>query len=239
MRAKKTLGQNFLKNPAVVRTMVQTADVQPGDTVLEIGPGKGALTEALLAAGAHVIAIEKDADLIPLLEEKFARQHITIIQGDVREYIPEGEYKVAANIPYYITGEIIRQFLESDHQPTSMTLLVQKEVAQRIVANNGKESILSISVKAYGTPKYIQKVPAHYFTPAPKVDSAILHISNISKAFFRDNTITEQDFFAKVRQGFSQKRKKLGNNLDLTETTINPHLRAEDLTLNDWKTIAL
>lgn len=220
--------------------MVATATVQPGETILEIGPGRGVLTEALLAAGAHVIAVEKDAELIPLLQEKFAGRDIEIREDDVRNVHMTGEYKVVANIPYYITGEIIRQFLESAQQPTSMTLLVQKEVAQRIVAKGGKESILSISVKAYGTPRYIEKVPARLFSPAPKVDSAMLHISSISQDFFIRHDITRYDFFTVVKQGFSNKRKKLSNNLaiDPTNYGIRADIRAEDVTLAEWALLA-
>ncbi len=285
MKAKKSLGQNFLKSPAVIRKMIKIAKVTAIDTVLEIGPGKGALTEHLLQTGAKVIAIEKDADMIPILKGKFSEEiktkqlaliHADIINifteqyplifsrmglGEVVEHIP---YKVVANIPYNITGEIIKMFLESAHQPLSMTLMVQKEVAQRIVAHNGKESILSISVKAYGTPTYIQKVPAILFKPKPKVDSAIIHISNISKNFFEQYGITEKQFFTVVKQGFAQKRKKLANNLKSTKKShkqamspddryqahtieqdsticdilkkigVEPNIRAETLTIQQW-----
>jgi 16S rRNA (adenine1518-N6/adenine1519-N6)-dimethyltransferase len=243
---KKSLGQNFLKSPAVVRTMAEAAGVSKGDTVLEIGPGKGVLTKELLALGAKVIAIEKDTELLPVLTDTFANElqseQFTLINQDITtldlSILPQ-KYKIVANIPYYITGEIIRTFLESSHQPTSMTLLVQKEVAQRIVARDEKGSILSMSVKAYGEPTYIQKVPAMLFNPAPKVDSAILHIANISKDFFTQYKITEKDFFSVVKKGFSQKRKKLTNNLNISAETLlkitpNPNTRAENLTLKEW-----
>ncbi len=253
IRAKKSLGQNFLKSPAVVRTIVQTADIADSDTVLEIGPGKGVLTQELLNTGSKVLAIEKDTDLIPILREKFAKQlktqQLTLINGDISDKqtlnqnlsmcLSADTYKIVANIPYNITGEILRTFLEITKQPTSMTLLVQKEVAQRIVAQNNKESILSISVKAYGEPKYIQKVPAMLFKPTPRVDSAIIHISNISKNLFIENNIAEKDFFKILKQGFSQKRKMLINNLNIAQDTlnkldINPNARAETLTLKQW-----
>ncbi len=253
IRAKKSLGQNFLKSPAVVRTMVQTADIKDSDIVLEIGPGKGVLTQELLNTGAKVLAIEKDTELMPILEEKFAKQlktkQLTLVNGDISNKntlkqdlsmcLLVDTYKIVANIPYNITGEILRTFLEMAKQPTSMTLLVQKEVAQRIIARDGKESILSISIKAYGEPKYIQKVPAMLFKPAPKVDSAILHISNISKDLFIENNITEKDFFKTLKQGFSQKRKILINNLNITQDILNKlnissNARAETLTLEQW-----
>ncbi len=241
--------------------MVEVANVQSDaldtgcDTVLEIGPGKGVLTKILLDTGANIIAVEKDAELIPILKEKFAEQiksgELTLLNQDIIDFAkqigPRGSlaksYKIVANIPYNITGEILRTFLESAHQPMSMTLLVQKEVAQRIVANNnnkrGKESILSISVKAYGEPRYVQKVPAMLFNPAPKVDSAVLHIANISKDFFTSYNITEEQFFTTVKQGFAQKRKKLTNNLDikprvLTKLGLSADTRAERLTKESW-----
>ncbi len=194
-RAKKSLGQNFLKSEKALGDIVRAGGLSLGDVVLEIGPGKGALTEKILETGAKVIAVEKDQELIPVLEEKFAeyvtKGSLVLVHEDVLEFNPlsyklkAGSFKLIGNIPYYITGAIIRKFLESDPQPTSMTLLVQKEVAERIVARDGKESILSISVKAYGTPHYIDKVPKRYFTPEPKVDSAIIHIDNISKDRFK------------------------------------------------------
>lgn len=230
--------------------MVEVAAISELDNVLEIGPGKGALTQVLLETGAKVVAVEKDSDLMPILEERFADQiksgQLELTNDDIINFTKQiGQrptlvnYKIVANIPYNITGEIIRSFLESEHQPKSMTLLVQKEVAQRIVARDAKESILSMSVKVYGQPKYIQKVPAMLFNPAPKVDSAVLHIADISKDFFKDNNITEDQFFRAVKQGFAQKRKKLTNNLDikpeiLEDIGLDINVRAENLTLQQW-----
>ncbi len=250
MRAKKSLGQNFLKSPAVVRKMVEVSEIVSTDTVLEIGPGKGVLTQVLLDTGAKVIGVEKDTELIPILQDKFAKQlddgQLILLNQDIADFTEQpvdgltlSEYKIVANIPYYITGEIIRMFLESDHQPKSMTLLVQKEVAQRIVAHDGKESILSMSVKVYGKPRYVQKVPAMLFSPAPKVDSAILHIGNVSKEFFIEYGISEEQFFKAVKHGFSQKRKMLTNNLSISpdvlqKLSIDAKARAETLTLEQW-----
>jgi 16S rRNA (adenine1518-N6/adenine1519-N6)-dimethyltransferase len=229
--------------------MVDVAELNANDTVLEIGPGKGALTIELLASGANVIAIEKDSNLIPILQDKFAEYlntgQLTLLNADITEInikdIPIS-YKMIANIPYNITGEIIRMFLESNNQPQSMTILVQKEVAQRIVARDGKESILSMSVKVYGEPKYVQKVPAILFKPAPKVDSAILHIANISKDFFIKCDISEDAFFNILKRGFAQKRKMLTNNLHISSNVlvglgIEPMARAETLTREQWATL--
>ncbi len=252
VRAKKSLGQNFLTSHKIAGDIVRAAKVDKEDTVLEIGPGKGMLTQELLATGAHVVAIEKDPELIPILQQRFVEQiaskQLELIEGDaltVRHTIANN-YKLVANIPYYVTGQIIRRFLTSASHPMRMTLLVQKEVAQRIVASDNKESILSLSVKAYGVPKYIAKVQARFFNPKPKVDSAILTIEDISKDFFTD--ITEEKFFKVVKTGFAQKRKKLVNNLSVLvpkevvlkifrDLKIEENIRAEDVPLEKWKLI--
>lgn len=249
MYAKKELGQHFLTSEAAVAAMVSAGEVSEGDTVVEIGPGKGVLTQALLDTGARVIAVEKDADLIPTLHERFRVEidsgKLVVQEEDVRGFTPpDTAYKLIANIPYYITGDIIRQFLGSDHQPSVMVLLMQKEVARRIVARDGKESILSLSVKAYGTPAYVQTVRAGSFMPKPKVDSAILKIEGISKNFFDE--ITEEAFFGLIKKAFSQKRKQLVNTIGLkkedtifvlTEAGLAVDVRSEDISLSGWKDI--
>ena len=252
------LGQHFLRGAWAARTLVAAGKVSHGDVVLEIGPGKGVLTREILATGARVIAIEKDETLIALLRKTFADEihsrALTVVADDVRNILPENldlkeaDYTVAANIPYYITGEIIRQFLTARVQPKMMVLLVQKEVAQRIISKRG--SILSISVKAYGTPKIVAKVPRGNFSPPPSVDSAILSVERISRDFFKD--IEEESFFRFVRAGFSSKRKFLAGNLaekcDLARTAvldafskcdIKEKARAEDLSLQQWKCLVL
>ncbi len=258
MFAKKSLGQNFLHCGWALSTIVGTAQIEQGTTVLEVGPGKGALTERLLEKGASVVAVEKDDRLIPFLQEKFAKEiadkkltivHGDILEGSLRASLPLREsYLVVANIPYYITGQFIRVMLESQNQPKQMVLLLQKEVTDRIVATDGKESLLSLSVKAYGEPKKIKVVPADCFNPAPNVDSAILAINTISKNFFTD--ITEEKFFELLKAGFAQKRKQLAGNLathyDKSTTEIQSVLekigliktvRAEEIGVGDWKKI--
>ncbi len=255
MKAKKSLGQNFLKSKQALRDIVQAGEVTEKDTILEIGPGKGALTGELLAHGGTVIAIEKDRELITYLSEKFkaeiATKKLLLIEDDILDFefsiykLSATTYKLIANIPYNITGAIIRKFCEAEQQPERMVLLVQKEVAERIVARDKKESILSISVKAYGTPKIIAKVPARYFSPAPKVDSAIIAITNISKNMF--TAVSEQSFFEIVRSGFAHKRKVLIKNLEegvsipkeklliiWEQLTLSPNVRAEELSLENW-----
>lgn len=234
--------------------MVTASGASPSDTVLEIGPGRGALTRALLESGARVIAVETDASLISVLAETFpdaiTNRTLTLIHADIRTWdqkeVRRKPYKLVANIPYYITGEIVRMFLEAEHQPTSMTLLVQKEVAERMVARDGKESVLSLSVQAYGTPCYVGKVPARDFSPAPKVDSAIIHIRDISKTFFID--CTEKQFFTAIKAGFSSKRKKAVNNLSnlsdkkevvsILSALGLTEARPETIHIKQWKKIA-
>ncbi len=253
-QAKKSLGQNFLKSQKALADIIDAGDVNAGDLILEIGPGKGALTERLLKFAGKVIAVEKDPELIEILKEKFNTEiaigRLEILEKDILEFDPnilisyEMPYKIIANIPYYITGAIIRKFLEAEYQPDTMVLLLQKEVVERIVARDKKESILSISVKAYGKPKYIATVQKRYFSPEPKVDSAILKIGEISRKIFTENKISEEKFFEIVKAGFSHKRKMLASNLKsllgsrtaehLLNCKIDQKSRAEDLSLEDW-----
>ncbi len=230
--------------------MIRAADIAEGDTILEIGPGKGVLTEAILATGASVIAVETDQDMVDALTETFHTEiettQLTLIAGDildtpVHDFLPH-TYKIVANIPYYITGVLIKTFLASKHQPKSMTVLVQKEVAERI-AKDPKETILSLSVKIYGHPRYVSTVPARYFNPTPQVDSAILHIGGISKQNL--GTISQERFFKVVKAGFSSKRKKLVNNLSpfggkehilksMLAVGLSENARAEEVSLHTW-----
>lgn len=244
--AKKSLGQNFLIQPQIVKEIVETSDVSDTDTVVEIGPGTGLLTKELLETGAKVIAIEKDNRLIEALGGKFKEyKNFELIHGDILEESIniKGDYKVIANIPYYITGKILRLFLEKENKPSLITVLIQKEVAKRIIAEDQKESILSISIKAYGKPEYVRTVKAGNFAPIPKVDSAVLKISDISGNNFKN--VSEKLFFNIVRQGFSSKRKKLSTNLKKYNPDkafevcgIEKGLRAEDLKIKDWICLA-
>lgn len=245
------LGQHFLTSSDIAKQIALASGAKEGSTVLEVGPGKGILTKELLALGANVIAIEKDPSLVSVLKEKFKekidKKQLTLIEGDARtliyQSVPEGvSYSVAANIPYYITGELIRLFLTAKNQPENISLLIQKEVAQRIAKSN-KESLLSLSVKAYGTPVYVKTIKAGSFSPPPKVDSAILKIENISRDNFKN--ISEETFFEVLRLGFGQKRKTLLGNLKkrfpkellekvFAELSLEPKMRAEDLQTRTW-----
>lgn len=243
------LGQHFLIHSWAARTLAHAVEPREGEVIVEVGPGKGVLTRELLTLGS-VIAIEKDEALVALLHETFASDiasgKLRIVSDDIRNVTPAtlgvSNYIVAANIPYYITGEIIRQFLTASIKPRAMALLIQKEVAQRITAQ--KESILSLSVKAFGTPKIIAKVSKTHFSPPPSVDSAILAVNDISDTFFDE--ITEEQFFTVVRAGFASKRKFVANNLSvvfekekvlaaMTAGGIPEKARAEDIEIGEWK----
>ncbi len=234
--AKKSLGQHFLHSPSALKKIIDAANLKTDETVLEIGPGTGILTEALLKSGAKVVAVEKDARSIELLKEKFAsfieNRTLTLISGDILEMTAELEdnkYALVANIPYYITGAILEKFLQYEPRPNRAVILVQKEVAERIVARDGKESILSISVKAFGTPKIVAIVPRGAFVPPPNVDSAILEIDNISDQQFGLSNIQRlaskhqevrpvngsiTRFFEVLKAGFAHKRKYAIRNIE-------------------------
>jgi 16S rRNA (adenine1518-N6/adenine1519-N6)-dimethyltransferase len=255
MKRTPKLGQHFLTGLWAAKKLAESVAVREGETILEIGPGKGALTRELLKCGARVVAVEKDEALVRQLQQTFTNEleagKLTLLEEDIRNVTPQtlglSRYVLAANIPYYITGEIIRTFLEARPQPRALALLVQKEVAERIVARDGKESILSLSVKAFGTPRVVAKVPRGNFSPPPSVDSAILLIDSVSRNFFAD--LDEQIFFRVVRAGFSSKRKLLANNLStlyakgevlhaLKECGVGEKARAEDVSLSQWKQLA-
>lgn len=253
MRAKQSLGQNFLMHQKTAERIADAAALTPTSVVLEIGPGTGMLTKALLARAGKVIAVEADHELIPVLQETFGEEiqagKLQLIEGDIRtfelETLPHG-YGVVANIPYYITGEIIRRLLSAAHKPTSVTLLVQKEVAVRIV-RDPKESLLSLSVKVYGQPAYAFTVPRGAFLPAPKVDSAVLCITAIANPFA--SAKEEERFFEVLHAGFAHKRKRLAKNLEavappgvvsqaFSDLGLGNDVRAETVSLASWQALA-
>ncbi|MEK7609917.1 MAG: 16S rRNA (adenine(1518)-N(6)/adenine(1519)-N(6))-dimethyltransferase RsmA [Patescibacteria group bacterium] len=268
LQPKKSLGQHFLNSKHVLEQIISAANIQKGENVLEIGPGTGVLTRALLTAGANVVAIEKDRRTIDMVEQDFFNEikdgKLKIIYGDIldpnileklgldlntksREIRPQffSSYSIVANIPYYITGAILEKFLEHEPRPNRMIILAQKEVAERIVARNGKESVLSISVKAFGTPKIIANVPPGAFTPPPTVDSAILSISDISDAQFVTKNPDITTFFKVLKAGFAHKRKFAVRNLETVVTKekledawkkigLDLKIRAENITTSQW-----
>lgn len=254
MLLKKSLGQHFLNNTHIIAKIIDAADPTPDTLVLEIGPGDGALTRQLLGLDNKIIAIETDARMIEVLNEEFSglieAGMFDIVQANILEWDEtvmatyDVPYAIVANIPYYITGAIIRKFLTSSVQPESMTLIMQREVADRIMARDGKESLLSIGVKAYGVPTSHGIIKRGNFTPPPKVDSAILRITDISRDFFLD--IDEGWFWELVHAGFAHKRKQLATNLRglvdsdklakvLEQLGLSQTVRAEDVGLEEWR----
>src|SRR3990167_2758830 len=273
MRAKKSLGQNFLKSEPALKKIVEAGEIKLDDIILEIGPGKGALTAKLLEKAKIVIAVEKDDALFEFLKNKFAEKiregKLILIHDDILKFQISNyqfpKYKIIANIPYNITGAILKKFLTAENpsgvapsavdprasQPELMVLMLQHEVAKRIMARDAKESLLSLSIKVYGTPKLIMKVPARYFSPAPKVNSAVISIKNISREFFYSpleeypqgevggfSRNLEEKFWKIVKAGFAHKRKLVkGNKKGLVPDEILAGLgdkRAENLTLFEW-----
>jgi 16S rRNA (adenine1518-N6/adenine1519-N6)-dimethyltransferase len=252
LHAKKGLGQNFLIEGGVLKKIAAAAELTPTDTVIEVGPGLGVLTETLLEQAGKVIAIELDDHLADILKTRFAGvDKITVINDDVLKVNPadilgkETNYKVVANLPYYITSAVIRHFLEAPVKPNTLVLMVQKEVAKQITAQPGEMSLLSVSVQLYGKPTVVGKVSAHCFYPAPNVDSAILKIAVYPRPKIETDDIT--GFFDIARAGFSANRKQLVNSLAnglkttkaeiipvLEKAGIDPQRRAESLTIDEW-----
>jgi 16S rRNA (adenine1518-N6/adenine1519-N6)-dimethyltransferase len=256
-----TYGQNFLLDDGVLDTMLKVAKVSKEDSVLEIGPGVGNLTKKLCETAGFVLSVEKDPKFLPILkalkkEYKNLRFEIDdILEFNFAKALEEFDsdrvqtsglsYKVVANIPYYVTGKILQVFLNAQHKPSSITVLVQKEVARNITAKQGDLSVLPISVQLYGEPKLVEVVPSESFYPEPKVDSAILHIDLFKKPRFvlKD----EKKFFSIVKACFAGKRKQIHNTLVnnlrlekekvlevLKQNKIDPVARPQDLSIQNW-----
>jgi 16S rRNA (adenine1518-N6/adenine1519-N6)-dimethyltransferase len=251
IKPKKSLGQNFLVEPAGLHKVIEAAGIKAEDQVLEIGAGLGSLTVLLAQSARSVVAVEIDHEIIPALQKALEKYpNVQIIQGDILKQdletsALEAGYLVVANIPYYISSAILRHLLTAKKKPARMILTVQKEVAERVCATQGKHSLLSLSVQVFGNPKLTGIIPAGSFLPAPEVDSAVLEIE-----LFPQPAIPEEDldrFFAIAKAGFSQKRKTLRNSLSggmrittqqsealLALAGLDPMLRAETLSLEAW-----
>lgn len=247
------LGQHFLNNPAIIKKIISHSAIKKDDTVLEIGPGEGVLTEKLCSEADRVLAIELDSKLEIVLREKLKdRKNLEIIFDDILKVnLPKilterkfKHYKLIANIPYYITSKIIRLFLETELQPQEMILMIQKEVAQRIAAKPGEMSVLAVSVQYYSEAEILFDVPRENFNPPPEVDSSVIKIFNLKKS----NPQKDKKFFQIVKAGFCARRKTLINNLSnslhldkkeveqkLTSCQLSPQIRAQELSLEDWK----
>ncbi len=274
---KKSLGQNFLVDESHLARIAAAADLTAADTVLEIGPGLGVLTRHLAAQAGRVVAVELDDRLIPVLAELFADQpNVSFVHADILKVDPAGlvaggrwqvageqspstqspipsprapSYKVVANLPYYITSAVLRHLLESAQPPTLAVVMVQREVAQRIVAGPGDMSLLAVGVQFFAEAKIVQKVPAGAFHPRPKVDSAVLRLDVRPQPAVAD--VEPEWYFSVVRAGFGQKRKQLRNSVaaglgmtkeaveaGLLSAGIDPQRRAETLSLAEWGALA-
>jgi 16S rRNA (adenine1518-N6/adenine1519-N6)-dimethyltransferase len=250
---RKRLGQNFLRDRSFLPRIVAALELRPDDQVVEIGAGTGTLTGALLEAGVRVTAIELDDALFTLLTDEMGRDsRLTLWHGNVLDFDPcaqiEGAYKLVGNIPYYITGPIVRKFLESPCRPERLVFMVQREVAERMVARPGDLSLLGVSVQYYAEARIVMHVPAGAFYPPPKVDSAVVALVPRGSAPGSDEVLA---FFDVARAGFSVRRKQLANALanglrrpraDVQQALVRAGIagtrRAEELTLDEWRQLA-
>jgi 16S rRNA (adenine1518-N6/adenine1519-N6)-dimethyltransferase len=262
LRPDKALGQNFLTDCTILQRIANAARLTADDVVLEIGAGTGALTELLAQGAAHVVAVELDQRLLPILNDALSGfDNVTLIHGDILElnpavlfddaiqnlHVSAAPYKVVANLPYYITSAILRHLLEADRRPDVMVTTVQYEVAQRLVARPGDMSVLAVSVQLYGDPQILFRISPGSFYPSPDVDSAVVRVDVRATPPLPDEEI--KAFFRVVRAGFSQRRKQLHNALSaglgqciskheaavrLEEAGIDPRRRAQALSVEEW-----
>jgi 16S rRNA (adenine1518-N6/adenine1519-N6)-dimethyltransferase len=262
LRPKKSLGQNFLISEALLQAVGRAADIGPADVVVEVGPGVGTLTAQLARSARHVLAVEIDGNMVAILRDTLSEfSNVTVIHEDILKLdldgmldrfiapgppVP-GRFKVVANLPYYITSAVIRKFLEHPQRPGILALMVQEEVAQRILAAPGEMSLLAVSVQFYAVPTLAMKLPAGAFYPAPKVDSAVVRLTVRQER----RTVDPKEFFRVAQAGFGQKRKQLRNSLAaglaispaagesiLLDAGIDPQRRAQTLSIEEWERIA-
>ena len=246
---KKSLGQHWLKDPEILADIAEAAELTGDDVVLEIGPGLGTLTSRLLARANSVTAVEFDADLARKLPGQFPGKKLTVVNQDILQFdlnqLPKN-YKVVANVPYYITSKIVEKLMTAENKPSIAVLLVQKEVSERIAAEAGNMSVLSVSVQIFAEAELDIEVPRQFFTPPPKVDSQVVVLRTRNNPLITPED--QRDFFRIVKAGFSAKRKKLRSSLSgglgidksvaeelLKNAGISPDARAEDLAIEDWK----
>ncbi len=252
LRARKSLGQYFLIDGTILKTIIEAAELSPEDIVVEVGPGLGVLTTELARRAGSIITVELDNKLASLLRHRLAsHDNLEVINADILKVslpqLLEGKsnYKVVANLPYYITSPVLRYFVEASPKPSLMVVMVQKEVGEAIVAGPGEMSLLAVSLQVYSKPRIVAYVPSQSFYPQPKVDSAILRFDLFSEPAVKVADIN--GFFEVVRCGFSSPRKQLHNSLAhglgikptevvllLKKANIEPQRRAETLGLEEW-----
>jgi 16S rRNA (adenine1518-N6/adenine1519-N6)-dimethyltransferase len=252
LKARKSLGQHFLIDDKVLSTIIEAAELSSKDTVVEVGPGLGILTNELARYAGDVVAVELDTRLASLLQRRLASlSNLRVINADILKVTPsqllggKNTYKVAANLPYYITSPVLRYFMESTPKPSLMVIMVQKEVGEAIVASPGKMSLLAVSLQLYSKPKVISYVSAKSFYPQPKVDSVILRFDMLPEPAVKVEDVS--GFFEVVKSGFSSPRKQLHNSLAhglgmkpaeitrfLKRAAIDPKRRADTLSLEEW-----
>jgi 16S rRNA (adenine1518-N6/adenine1519-N6)-dimethyltransferase len=254
IKPQRSMGQNFLVSLEVYKKIVASANIKKEDVVLEVGPGLGFLSAELLKEAKKVIAVELDAKIAKVLELALSAHSIDnleIISENILDFNAdtlEKDYKIVANLPYNISSVFLRKFLSADNKAKSLTLMLQKEVVERIVAEPGKHSLLSLSVQYYSQAKYVDTVKKENFWPQPKVDSAILHLDIKEDKDISLSKDEQKIFFILLKFGFSAKRKKLINNLvgalqvenkliqtKMQAADIDISIRAQDLSLNDWQ----
>jgi len=251
LRPDKRMGQNFLVDEGHLARIVEAADVGKDDEVLEVGAGLGSLTRYLTLAAKRVVAVELDGKLLPILRETLNGQlNVQVVHGDIlqlrlADFFQSSGFLVVANIPYYLTSNLIRHLLEHDPRPARLALTIQREVAQRACAGPPEMSLLSLSIQVYGTPRIAHHIPAGAFFPAPKVDSALLVVDLYPEPRLPASKIDA--FFKLVKASFAQKRKTLANSLAslpqwtkeqaaarLESAGIDPRRRPQTLTLEEW-----
>ena len=251
---RKSLGQNFMHDPNLIEKIVATAELMPDDTVVEVGPGTGVLTQALAKVARHVIAVELDERLNGLLEselEQYPNTYLVfadILKTNIPMLVGPKPYVVVANVPYYITSAILRHILQNPQRPKRIVMTMQYELAERITAQPDEMTVLSVSVQFYGAAQIVTRLKPAVFWPRPEIDSAVLRIDTYDQPAV--DVSDEGLFFRVVRAGFSQKRKKLRNSLAgglgiktkvaeaiLLQAQIDPQRRAQTLTLDEWGAI--
>lgn len=253
--AKRSLGQHFLTDRRVVARILEAAELTPDDIVVEVGPGRGILTSALAERAGSVVAVEFDDALAERLAESLeGHGNVRVVPADARDVdidslvAPESPYKVVANLPYYAATPIIRRFLEAQHKPALMVVMVQREVAREMAARPGKMGLLSVATQLYGSPRIVASVPPRAFRPTPKVTSAVVRIDVYTRPALDLDSV--QGFFQVVRAGFAAPRKQLHNSLSLglelppdeieamlSKAHIDPKRRAQTLGLQEWGTL--